>query len=74
MLLCYVVVFWEVNEMNELYNLLAAVVNTGDDADPGKWIWIMVVVGVLLVILAIVSVVIGKKRNAVDETVDTKEE
>lgn len=63
--------------MNELYNLFAAVVNTGDDADPGKWIWIMVVVGVLLVILAVASIIISKKRNAVDEndkTTNTKEE
>lgn len=63
--------------MNELCSLLAAVVNTGDDAEPTKWIWIMVVVGVLLVIMAVASVIISKKKSAVEEnekTEDTKEE
>lgn len=53
--------------MNELTNLLMAVVNTGDDSNAGRWIWVMVIVGVILVVLAIVSVVMSKKRDAQDE-------
>lgn len=52
--------------MNYINNMLAAIVMTGDDADPKKWIWIMVVVGVMLVVLAVASVVMSKKKNAQD--------
>lgn len=64
--------------MNEWMNLLlASIPITGDEANPNKWIWIMVVVGVLLVVLAVVSVVMSKKKNAADiedKTSDKKEE
>lgn len=57
----------------DFYNMLMAVVNTGDDAEPTKWIWIMVVVGVLLVVMAVISVVVSKKRNAVEEKDKTED-
>lgn len=51
--------------MNTWINmLLAAVPVTGDEANMGKWIAIMVVVGVLLVIMAVASFVASKKQNA----------
>ena len=50
--------------MNDMMNMLMAVVQTGDEAEPTKWIWIMVVVGIVLVALAAVSVVMSKKKNA----------
>lgn len=60
--------------MNEWKNLLLAVVNTGDEANPEKLIWIMVIVGVLLVAMAVVSVVVSKKKNSEAETkTDSKE-
>lgn len=60
--------------MNEWMNYLSGVVNTGDDANPEKWIWILVAVGVILVIMAVVSVVISKKRNAEADSTPEKNE
>ena len=45
--------------MNDMMNMLMAVVQTGDEAEPTKWIW-----GIVLVALAAVSVVMSKKKNA----------
>lgn len=64
--------FREVNGMNEMMNLLLAVVKTGDDANMGKWVVIMVVVGVLLVALAVVSVISSKKKKAEAEQAEKK--
>ena len=60
--------------MNELKNLLLAVVNTGDEANPEKLIWIMVIVGIILVVMAVVSVVVSKKKNnEIESGTDEKE-
>lgn len=58
--------------MNEMMNMLLAVVKTGDEADMGKWITIMVVVGVILVVMAVVSIVLSKKQKAQDTVKDEK--
>ncbi len=58
--------------MNEMMNMLLAVVKTGDEANMGKWIAIMVVVGVLLVVLAVMSVISSKKKKAEAEQAEQK--